>query len=338
MKRKILIISHRREPDLTSALKKEGLVWEAAGTEQTASLTAAAEERGATDLILLGSCPWSLAHILAAAKRLSGRLILMGELPAGYKPLRLLHRAECPEEAVMLLRLPTEPVKGPTALCSPPNSKNTSAAGGGDSGGGDAGIRPLQIPPSCVFLAAVAGSQARIGCTTQALAAWRYCKALGFSPAVQMKPEPLAMLSSAIPGTRIPGGWLIRGIPCVEDTNLSYDCYIQDFGVLTAANAALFLAADFRLLVAGVKSWELPATANAVVLGGLRAAQNAGMLLSFATEKGLAEFRALFPDCPIAAAPWQPEPWEAGAAALYALDRLLRPGLEQILQPAPELE
>lgn len=119
MKQTVLIISDKREPELGRALNAEGIAWDTATPEQTASLTAAIAETGATDLILLGPCPWSLAHVLAAAKQLqgNGRLILMGELPAGYKPLQLLHRAESSEEAVMLLDVPQEPPKRqPAAL------------------------------------------------------------------------------------------------------------------------------------------------------------------------------------------------------------------------------
>lgn len=188
-----------------------------------------------------------------------------------------------------------------------------------------------------ILMVAVAGSQSRIGCTTEALAAWHYCKALGFAPAVQMASEQLNLLSAAMSGTRISGGWQIQGVPCVEETNLSYDCYIQDLGALTDANAEAFLAADYRLLVAGSKAWELPATARAVVLGDLRASKNAGLLLSFSIGKGLEQFREL--GCPIALAPWQPEPWAAVPEALTCLDKLLRPGLEEMVrQPVPEPE
>lgn len=338
MKRKILLISDKREPELSRALNAEGLIWDMATPEETASLTAAISESNATDLILLGPCPWSLAHVLAAAKQLQGkgRLILMGDLPSGYKPLQLLHRVESRSEAVMLLDLPPEqPKRRPAALFSPQNKKPTSGSGTGGSSG--TGIRPMRIPPELILMVAVAGSQSRIGCTTEALAAWHYCKALGFAPAVQMASEQLNLISAALSGTRIPGGWQIQGIPCVEETALSYDCYIQDLGALTEANAQAFLAADYRLLVAGSKAWELPATARAVVLGDLRASKNAGLLLSFSIGKGLEQFREL--GCPIALAPWQPEPWEAVPEALVCLDKLLRPGLEEMVrQPVPEPE
>lgn len=172
----------------------------------------------------------------------------------------------------------------------------------------------------------VVGTQHRIGCTTQAVGLWHYCKALGFDAAVVSGKEQIAQIASPMHCEQIPGGYNIEGIPFVTETTLPYDCYILDIGPGSIPDA--LSVTDCLVLVAGVKPWEIQHTAAA-----LHSAKGSelSVLLSFSSEADAAGLKPLFGRQSIAVVPWMPELWTPSPQALAIYDQLLRPVLRRIL-------
>lgn len=280
---------------------------------------------------------WSVSHVLSAAKLLerSGVTVLLG----GGTLTR-----QC--ESSPLIRAVEEPAALPAVLRKKPKSDGhgkppaDSASAQAERADRPERIFPLSIPQGKLLMLGVVGSQRRIGCTTQAVGLWHYCRALGFDPAVVASPGEIARIAGPMDCREIPGGCAVEGIPFVTGTALSYDCYILDIGAGSVPEA--LKAADFLVLVAGSKPWELGHTAAA-----LRAAGKAGLgiLLSFTAAGDAAGLLPLFGGRPAAAAPWMPELWRPSAEALRVYDGLLRPELVRILaqneelrpEPEPEL-
>lgn len=278
--------------------------------------------RSITDMVILPDAQksWSMGHILSAAKHLQdrGRLVFYehpGEVPA------LISVAKNKEELLRLLL--NKPAK--------PGAKVSAGAGGRGQAPMPAPerplkISPLEIPPERILFLAIAGTQHRIGCTTQAVGLWHYCKALGFDPAVVASQEQIAQIAGAMHSQEIPGGYQIEGIPFIADAAMAYDCYILDVG--TGSIPEALRSADYMVLVAGSKPWELQYTAAA-----LRAVkgQEILILLSFSSQQDANALRPLFGRQNVAVLPWMPELWAPSAAALATYDRLLRPTLEKLL-------
>ena len=314
-------------------LQTNGLDAGAANAEQVASLTGLLMGKPEiSDIVLLEGAEknWSMGHILAAAKQLQsrGRLILMGS----HKPLPALLCAVSDREALLaLLKKPAKP-------------GNTGTAGGHSVSQRDRHgfteapavpkIRPLNIPPGKILFLGIVGSQHRIGCTTQSVGLWHYCKALGFDPAIVSDREQIAQIAAPMHSQEIPGGYRIEGIPFVTDTALAYDCYLLDIGVGDIREARQIT--DCLVLVAGAKPWELPHTAAA-----LRTAGDAELvvLLSFCSRADGAALSPLFGRRAAAVLPWMPSLWQPSVAALSLYNTLLRPVLERTLareEPLPE--
>lgn len=289
-----------------------------------------------TDIVLVGNVPWSPAHILAAARQLHGRgkAYLVGNAaPELRKELPLISRLEA------LKQLPGAMAAARKEDAEKSRENPEAGAPASDPPGPErpeqeAGLRrpiqPLFIPDDVVYYFAVAGSQARIGCTTQAIGLWHYCKRLGFDPAITVSPGRGEEMARMMNGREIPGGWDIDGIPFIRDAARAYDCYIRDLGALGSCDRDAFLGADWSLLVAGVKPWELAATAEAAAL--LRSRAYASVLLSYAIEADRRELEKLFDGRGVAVAPWLPRPWTPPAGALASYDRLLRPVLARYLR------
>lgn len=275
---------------------------------------------GITDLVILPDArgSWSMGHILSTAKQLQdrGRLVFYGGTNDKIPPLIA---AAGDKEA--LLRLLKKPVK--------PAAK-ASAGGQGQAAvtvtERPAKILPLEIPPEKILILGVVGSQRRIGCTTQAVGLWHYCKALGFDPAIVAGQEQIAQIAGTMQSQAIQGGYRVQGIPFVTDAALTYDCYILDVG--TGAIQDALGAADHLILVVGSKPWELQHTAAA-----LRAARGRNMLilLSFSAQRDAESLAPLFGQRSVGLIPWMPELWTPSPAALALYDRLLRPTLERLL-------
>lgn len=272
---------------------------------------------------------WSLGHILAAAKQLQGkgRMIFMG---TGRQLPSLISVVPDKDALLRLLQKPTKPASSSNGGLTVRQVSELPEVRPMPT------IKPMTVPPEKILMLGVVGSQHRIGCTTQAVGLWHYCKALGFDPAVVATPGQIAQIAGPMHSQEIAGGYRIEGIPFVTDTAHAYDCYILDIGPGSVQEA--MRATDCPVLVAGSKPWELQNTTAA-----LRAARGKDMpvLLSFSSESDAKALQPLFGRQIPAVLPWMPELWKVSVEALAVYEAVLRPVLEQVLaredaQPEPE--
>lgn len=271
---------------------------------------------------------WSASHVLAAAKQLehSGPTILLGggKLTQQCGSTTLVHVIERKDQLPAALRRPLKDSAGGRSLSAA--DKQIAAKKPIPTQPRPVKILPIKVPAGKILMLGVIGSQHRIGCTTQAIGLWHYCKALGFDPAVVSTAEQISQIAGVMNCNEIDGGYKIEGVPFVADTALAYDCYILDIGTGSVPEAMKIT--DYLVLVAGSKPWELQHTAAA-----LRAARGNGMgiLLSFTGQKDANSLQPLFGSNTAAVAPWATELWQPNPEALLVYDALLRPALEKIL-------
>lgn len=278
---------------------------------------------------------WSLGHILAAAKALQGRgrMVLVGPGPElaqslHASPLVILAEDET-EAAKILLR----PKGGAAAQAAAPKKAGAGGNGAAPQQEQEPSFKPMKISQGKILMIDVVGTQPRVGATTQAIALWHYLKALGLTPAVVISEAQLQLLARTMSGAKRDGDeCVIDKVRFVPDTQRHYDCYIRDMGFGSRVDHR---QADAVVIVAGVKPWELSNTIQAMhqAVPGKTA-----MLLSFATEQSRVELSNVWKDIPMAAAPFMPDPWTAGAAVLLILEKLLRPILEHSLEHSEEME
>lgn len=317
----------KKTDTLRSTLHSSGFETVSFMPEQVPSLTAMLLDReGIADIVIPVQLhkEWSMGHILAAAKLLQGKghVILFGT--GGPFPELLPVAADIPE-LLALLKKPaakedsTGGLQRPSAL--PRRTQKVPSP------------QPLPMPAGKVLILGVAGSQRRVGCTTQAVALWHYCKALGFDPAIVTGAEQLTEIAGTMQHREIPDGYLIEGIPWITNTAQAYDCYILDLGVGNIQEA--FQVADYLILVAGSKPWELQHTVAA-----LRASQNKDMLiaLSFSTQRDAKSLEPLFEGRSATVLPWMPELWKPAPEAITLYDSVFRSVLEILVRDTPGAE
>lgn len=314
-------------------LEEKGIQAQVFSPEATPSLTALLAAHPEISDVVLPETQyknWSLGHILAAAKQLQahgGRMILLGE-KTSLPPLIRVVRDK--QELIDLLQKPAA-VSGSTGTAS---GSTDTTSGGMQPPRKEIPvprIRPLEVPPGKLLFLGVVGSQHRIGCTTQAVGLWHYCKALGFDPAVVCGADQLAQLAAPMDSRQISGGYQIEGIPFVVDTAQSYDCYILDLGTGSLPEAARI--SDCLVLVAGAKPWELSNTLAAIRSAGRG---EVAVLLSFTTKTEGAALAPLFGSRAAAVLPWMPQLWQPSPAAMAIYDALLRPQISRALARQPQ--
>lgn len=191
-----------------------------------------------------------------------------------------------------------------------------------------AAIPKLRIPDHKRVFWNVVGAQPRIGCTTQAIALWHYCRALGFMPAVVMSPAELEVLAGYTGGIPSENGYRIQEIPFTTSTQGAFDCFIRDLG-----SPAELPAANATVLVAGCKPWEL---GNTVAALQRLPRQRLAAILSFSTSEAVRELLPLFGWIPVMASGYLPNPWNVPPPALSYYDRYLRPIAEQLCNESEE--
>lgn len=304
-------------------LRKNGISTTACLAEQISSLTSLLLSKGEiTNIVLLHGEEknWSMGHILAAAKQLQGKGNVFFVSPLN-KPPAMIRVVETKDELLQLLSKPRKSTSSSSGGTRPTPEEPHSLSAAQKS----FSIAPLAVPPGKILFLGVVGSQHRIGCTTQAVGLWHYCKALGFDAAIVSSREQIAAIAGPMRSQEIQSGYKIEGIPFVADTALQYDCYILDIGPGSIPDA--LRATDCLVLVAGSKPWELQHTAAA-----LRAAKGKELpiLLSFSSEADASGLRPLFGQQRVAVVPWMPELWHPSESALAIYDNLLRPFLENI--------
>lgn len=313
-------------PTAAQYLKAQGWSVLLLAPEDIQSLTALLlEDSNIRDMLLPGSdLPWSQGHILAAAKLLrtrGGLAVLVGGDNLPWRDIPMLQFVGSEAEAVrcfagMQAEKPTTDQTAQT-VCPPQPQPQPAGA-----------ISKLQIPDRKRVFWNVVGAQPRIGCTTQAIALWHYCRALGFSPAVVMPPEKLRVLADFTGTSPAEGNYRIQGVCFTAATEGAFDCFIRDLG-----SPAELPAADATVLVAGCKPWELGNTVAALQrLPRLRLAA----ILSFSTSEAVRELLPLFGRIPVMASGYLPNPWNVKQPALSYYDHYLRPIAEQLCNDESE--
>ncbi len=170
---------------------------------------------------------WSMGHILAAAQLLEHKGCIIFLFPQNQDLPRLIRRAQTLEDLDTLLKPGStdtsssgvRPAREPEPAPKPPEP-----------------IRPMQIPAGAVLILSVAGSQQRIGCTTQAVGLWHYCKALGFTPAVVADTASVSRIAGLMKCRSIPDGYMVGQIPFV--TGLWHYCKALGFTPAVVADTA----------------------------------------------------------------------------------------------------
>ena len=307
-------------------LKQHGIMAKSTEASQVHSLTGLLlAQPEITDIVMLPEAQkcWSMGHILAAAKLLQGKGYMVFFSSGKTLPVMIKTVFDHTE----LLRVLEKP-KGTQGSKSSGNASGSNAlqAAKSESTRKLRTVRPLSIPPGKILFLGVVGSQHRIGCTTQAVGLWHYCKSLGFDAAVVASKEQIAQIAGPMRCEEIETGYRVEGVPFVASTALAYDCYILDFGPGSISSAQK--STDCLVLVAGSKPWELQHTAAA-----LHSAKGAELpvLLSFSSEADANSLRPLFGQQSVAVVPWMPELWHPEGAVLEIYDKLLRPVLERVL-------
>lgn len=294
-------------------------------TPSLSALAIQAEECKTFDAVVLdcrNACPYSLPHILSAAAlfRVSSiRLCVLGGSMKLKTDEWLLHCDGSPELALDgLQKLETEEKLPQRVKRSRPIHESPA-------------IPTIQHRPGALLMLDVLGSQSRIGCTTQCLQLFHYFSALGFQPAIITTPEQASVLQRLMGGNQAGDALLIDGIAFVTSVQSRYDCYIRDAGCIDEGKAAAAGNADFCVLVAGIKPWELTSTVTALAL--LRGVSRLFTVVSFGGNESEQQIQALLQkvghSCPAIAAPWQPNPFTPTAIQCY---EALRPILETMMK------
>lgn len=266
-------------------------------------------------LDLRQGCPYSESHVLAAANLLTTTPHRLFALLPADAPKALANGLtvlpEDEEQAQALIRHKMAADGAPPKPAKKPKPRGPTPA--------------LRLYGTILILA-VAGSQSRIGCTTQTFQLWHCCQRLGLQSAVVMAEKERASLARFLDTKPRDGGILLGEIPILDGKNYEFDCYIEDLGVLGPDKQARFQKADCGVLVMGGKPWELAPTAEALQLA--EAQKRLLLLPSFCGEAAVEELRAAFPDRPLTAATWCPDPFQPSEPELS--DAIL-PLLEQAI-------
>lgn len=325
----VAVISSNRK--ISALLEKHGFTVITLQHGDVPSLTRLMlDQEDLTDFVIedIDPAPWSAAHVMSTARHIQskGSFILLGSkcLAGQCSGCPFIIATEELSAVPQLLRNKnSEPKTNPAGGTTPihieqPKAPELTAP------------EPLAIPRDKIVYVGVVGSQMRIGCTTQAIALWHYCKALGFSPAIASGAAQIAQIAGVMESAPIEYGHLIEEIPFVTDTALDYDCYILDMG--TEADPSLLGIADIIVLVAGSKPWEL---LNTTAAARNLSAHNPEILLSF--SKDARTLQPLF-DSKCFDAPWIPDIWHPSSEAFSLFEQMLRPKFLQVLSNSiPEL-
>lgn len=272
-----------------------------------------------THIVLLPEAQksWSMAHILSASRMLQGGLIYYG---CSSSPAPVIQCANNCAELLELLKPKKPAAKADTSggkglpVTHPPQEVKPPE------------VKPLETPPGSILFLGIIGSQSRIGCTTQAIALWHYCKKLGFDPAIVSSELQISDMAAVMHHQEINGGYQIESIPFVTNTSLSYDCYILDLGIDNVRDT--IERADYLFLVAGSKPWELQHTSAALrMIRGMPGS----ILLSFSCQRDADDLMPLFDGRQIGVLPWMQNIWNPSTAILAFFDQLLRPVLKRCL-------
>lgn len=177
-------------------------------------------------------------------------------------------------------------------------------------------VRPeLQIPSSFTLRIAVAGTQERIGVTTQAFSFYHALRYLGFTPCILDTGQTFitSLLDLYEDESTVEGSVVqIREMDFASAVQVEtgHNAFIYDCGILTDKNADEYASCDLRYLCAGTKAWELPHLVQTVAAHPHAAQQ---VLFSFASKREEKEANEIMAGAlPIAFTPYFPDIWEPG--------------------------
>lgn len=268
---------------------------------------------------------FSLPHILSAAisaDRRGVKFVVMGNFAA--KPYMKVATAENLKEVLTSATAPTVPTG---QAQEPPKAENKPPP------------KPAERPTISkiqtgghIPLFTVGGTQSRIGCTTQSVQLYYYCKALGFRPAVIATKEAIGKLTHYQKSEEKDNAVYIEGIPFVTNKWEPYDCFISDLGTLQPENQKAFREGDFQVIVAGSKNWELIQTIKTM---RFLSSERPIVVLSFCSKSSVAEVvstlkKKVGKNGIVFPAYAQPDPFSAGS--LYLLDEALHQKIEQFVK------
>lgn len=281
-------------------------------------------DRKSFDAVVLDcrdGCPYSAPHILSASALFCAASIRFCVLGSHMEPLTDAWMIRCDGSAELALeKLEKTERQGKQQSTEAALQKRKASA-----------LAPLQRPVGTLLTVDVLGSQARIGCTTQCLQLFHYFSALGFQPAVVATPEQVSILQRLMGGTQAGDALLIDGIAFVTSVQSRYDCYIRDVGCIDGAKAVAAQNADFCVLVAGIKPWEVSATVAA--LTSLHDIRRLLAVASYGDEESKTQVQALMrkTECSGVAitAPWQPNPFVPTSLGCY---EAIRPTLKTMIK------
>lgn len=174
-------------------------------------------------------------------------------------------------------------------------------------------IRPkLSLPQGKNLILGIAGTQDRVGVTTQAFCIYHALKALGLTPCIiDRKRAFTEMLASFYSDEMVVDGSLfsIYGVSFANDLQIgtAYNAFIVDYGVLSPDTAQDFELCDIRLLCSGAKAWEFP-----YLIKTLQAYPNIAQqaVFSFVPQSEEKEVSLLVKNIiPASFAPWTPDIW-----------------------------
>lgn len=287
-------------------------------------------EPSITDMVFLqgDENSWSLGHILAAAKLIQGRGHIFFMSPQNKTLPKMISAVQDESELLECLRKKDAAStdtggrmqKKENLMHTQPVHKELT-------------LKPLRMPPDRILVIGVTGSQRRIGCTTQAIGIWHYCKEIGLDPAIVASPEKIMEIAAPMKCDQIQDGYLIEGIPFVTNTAQAYDCYILDAGVKPIQE--MIDLVDCLILVAGIKPWEIQHTISTV---NACRGERMPVLLSFASEEDAAALKPLFRNNRVSVTPWLPRIWTPSEESMMIYDKLLRPEFEQLIQKSEQQE
>lgn len=301
--------------------------------DETPSLIPAVREHGWDMILLEPEEQYSLSHILSAGKlaeTLGVCFLVMGNQEDYPGSLRCLSKDQLEDG----LKAQNPPFKQQKNQSEQKDHQNKTGKMPKTAQQTDQRVLPLKGSKTLnhPFLVTVAGSQHRMGCTTQCIQLYHYLKALGFRPAVLFPQEGILDLADMVEGHQRENVMYIEGIPFLPDTQDGFQCYVADVGVLTEDSMKTFLDGDISILVAGVKPWEIPETGAAL---SRLPREPSVLLLSYCHPN---TYRQIWHELSevtqnrtvILPTQWQPELFRAGY--LLTLDQGLRPMIQKYLE------
>lgn len=195
-------------------------------------------------------------------------------------------------------------------------------------------VRPeLEIPKGFVLSVGIAGTQARVGVTTQAFSFYHALKHLGFQPCIiYTDQEFIGQLLSLYEDEAVAEGSVvsIQGMDFAAGIQIGtgHNAYLYDCGVLNRDNAKAFSACNLRFLCAGTKAWELPYLVQALAAFPNTAGH---LLFSFSSDREEKEALELLDGIlPASFAPYAPDIWHHGERLWH--EELLVPMAKELLE------